>query len=55
MNNFSLTKDFHVLDTPSNIGILQNPSANSGFPTDFEKALRTFISQFSVIYPITSQ
>lgn len=55
MNNLSLTKDFNILDTPSNTGILQNLSTNSGLPTDFAKALRSFVSQFSVIPPISFQ
>lgn len=55
MNNFSLTKDFHIPDTPSSISILQNLSANSGLPTDFPKALKSSVSQFSVISPISFQ
>lgn len=51
MNNFSLTKDFHIPDTSSSIGILQNLSANSGLPADFPKALKSSVSQFSVVPP----
>lgn len=55
MNNFSLTKDFHIPDTLSTTGILQNHSTNSGLPTDFAKALRSFVSQFSVTSTISFQ
>lgn len=46
---------FHILDTPSGKGRLQNHSTKPGLPTDFVKVLRSVVfSVFSYILQLFS-